>query len=869
MPQTLNDKISGFKEMGGELPLLPEHIITNLNQRFQLRPYQKEAFQRLCHYLASKTIRRRPSQLLFHMATGSGKTLIMAGAILHLYEQGYRNFLFFVNSTNIINKTRDNFLNPASIKYLFNDNININFKAVSIKEADNFQSTNQDDINIVFSTTQKLHMGINLPRENSITLEDFEEKKIVLISDEAHHINVDTKKKLNKEETATKESWETTVNYIFRSNPDNILLEFTATANLEDPQIAMKYADKLLFDYPLKHFRRDRYSKEVQVLQADITDLDRTLQAMLLSQYRRKMFEKHRIFVKPVVLLKSNSISDSTDFFIRYLEMLKSLSAEKIENLKNQYESSKTMQKCFEYFQSNNITNDNLANELRNDFAEEKCLIINSKDDSIEKQIAVNTLEDTNNGYRAIFAVQKLIEGWDVLNLFDIVRLYNTRDAKGGKPGKKTVAEAQLIGRGARYCPFTLHNDGDMYQRKFDEDLENEMRACEELYYHSAYNPRYIQELHEALRETGIMERNVKEISLELKETFKETDFYENGLIFTNDVIKRTSMDLHMLPNTITEKAYSYMLHTGETKKMSIFDTAKSHTISKKQKNIKLNELGIPTIRKAMAKIPFYRFDNLKVFFPTLTSAREFMCGDGYLGKINITIEGREEHLENISQQRKLSIALNVLQDVAEGLKGTKSDYYGDNIFKPRKVKEIFKNKKMNISRPDVSTQERGISQTETNNTELRIDLSKKDWYAFIDNYGTSEEKFLVKYINQVYDKLAKVYSEIYLLRNEKHFKIYNFDDGRAFEPDFVLFLKKKDTGTSLHYQVFIEPKGNNLLEEDKWKESFLKAIKTRHKLIEFISTQKYEIWGMPFFNEANRKAEFTEYLENAIKLDV
>ena len=44
----------------------------------------------------------------------------MAGLILYLYQQGYRNFLFFVNSTNIIDKTRDNFLNDTSVKYLFN-----------------------------------------------------------------------------------------------------------------------------------------------------------------------------------------------------------------------------------------------------------------------------------------------------------------------------------------------------------------------------------------------------------------------------------------------------------------------------------------------------------------------------------------------------------------------------------------------------------------------------------------------------------------------------------------------------------------------------------------------------------------------------
>jgi type III restriction enzyme len=57
------------------------------------------------------------------MATGSGKTLIMAGLILYLYEKGYRNFLFFVNATTIIEKTKDNFLNNLSIKYLFSQKI--------------------------------------------------------------------------------------------------------------------------------------------------------------------------------------------------------------------------------------------------------------------------------------------------------------------------------------------------------------------------------------------------------------------------------------------------------------------------------------------------------------------------------------------------------------------------------------------------------------------------------------------------------------------------------------------------------------------------------------------------------------------------
>src|SRR5438309_1957786 len=126
------------------------------------------------------------------MATGSGKTLIMAGLILYLYEQGYRNFLFFVNSTNIIGKTRGNFLDDASSKYLFNKSLSLGEKKIKLQEVENFQATDDNNINICFSTIQSLHTKLNNPQENSLTFEDFSEPKIVLISDEAHHINVET-----------------------------------------------------------------------------------------------------------------------------------------------------------------------------------------------------------------------------------------------------------------------------------------------------------------------------------------------------------------------------------------------------------------------------------------------------------------------------------------------------------------------------------------------------------------------------------------------------------------------------------------------------------------------------------------------------
>ena len=60
----------------------------------------------------------------------------MAGLILYLYTKGYRKFLFFVNQTNVLEKTIDNFTNVLSNKYLFNDTIEHIGNKVKIKKVD-------------------------------------------------------------------------------------------------------------------------------------------------------------------------------------------------------------------------------------------------------------------------------------------------------------------------------------------------------------------------------------------------------------------------------------------------------------------------------------------------------------------------------------------------------------------------------------------------------------------------------------------------------------------------------------------------------------------------------------------------------------
>ena len=54
---------------------------------------------------------------------------------------------------------------------------------------------------------------------------------------------------MNKDEQENHKSWEYTVQRIFGANRDNVLLEFTATCDLANPQIKAEYENKIIFDF--------------------------------------------------------------------------------------------------------------------------------------------------------------------------------------------------------------------------------------------------------------------------------------------------------------------------------------------------------------------------------------------------------------------------------------------------------------------------------------------------------------------------------------------------------------------------------------------------------------------------------------------
>lgn len=881
-----------FKDKAGEFGA----VLKNLNPEFLVRDYQKEALGRFFYYFGDYPQRVAPMHLMFNMATGSGKTLIMAAAILFLYKQGYRDFVFFTRLDNIIQKTKDNFLNPLSKKYLFAPKIIIDGRAVQIKEVDNFEAASSRDINIIFSTTALLHQRFNSAKENALTYEDFGGKKVALIADEAHNLSAETNAKLGKTELADKASWENTAMRILNANPkkENMLLEFTATARLENdyPEILEKYKNKAIFRYDLKQYRLDGFSKDVRTLQINAALMERVLVAAVISQYRLKVAQKHRLAIKPVVMFKANRVTSAADkpteildvnpqivvsgeFKAAFHKLISGLDAAMLARLAKIQDA--TLQKAFQFFEAQQISLENLARELKVDFAPEKCLSVDEGKDEDQKQLLLNSLEDRGNEIRAVFATEKLNEGWDVLNLFDIVRLYNTRSEHASrtdkirKPGKTTVQEAQLIGRGARYCPFAVGEYADKYKRKFDGAAQDELRILEQLYYHSMHNPDYISELTKVLVREGIVAANSVRREIKIKDEFKKKDFWKTGLIFLNSRKANLGEDiwsLNDIKNDFKDRAQSdvYVLPTREAVEQDIFGKASVIAQGKAViREFEIREFGDYVIRAVLDRFAAGKFEKIKRVFGNLESLEDFIIREKYLGGVKVKIKGMPPQLDNMAQAEKIYAAGLIADKVLMIANAVHREYSGTKNFKAHLIRKVFeKDKVLQLDADSPRAQ------------NMRdFDFGSRDWMAQNEIWGTSEEEAFLRFMDGAAGKLKEKYADIALLRNEQFFKIYDFSGGEPFYPDFVLFLKEKQTKREIAYQVFVEPKGDQFLDADKtfeqskegWKQKFLleieKTAKTDFDMFK-IENKDFCLIGLPFFNEGQMNNQLRENFEKS-----
>lgn len=184
---------------------VPSYLSDNMVHTF--RDYQNEALVHFHYSQVNSAFKHRNiNHVLFNMATGSGKTDLMAGLILYLYqEHGYQNFLFLVDKRAIVQKTIDNLYNKASDKYLFKDQIELEGERITIRKVDGFPKVQmKNTIYLKLDTVQGVSTEIYTQEENAMGEKDYSYNKVVILGDEAHHYSNATKNK----EKELEQSWE-------------------------------------------------------------------------------------------------------------------------------------------------------------------------------------------------------------------------------------------------------------------------------------------------------------------------------------------------------------------------------------------------------------------------------------------------------------------------------------------------------------------------------------------------------------------------------------------------------------------------------------------------------------------------------------
>ncbi|MPM12578.1 hypothetical protein SDC9_58931 [bioreactor metagenome] len=837
-------------------PEIPDYISDNLNH--PLRPYQRQALVQFMYTQELNGANLSFNHLLFHMATGSGKTLVLASTILYLYKQHkQQNFIFFVNSDAIIKKTYHNLTNIHSNKYLFKkEGINVDGQQISIQVVDVFPSfPDPNTIYLKLTTIQKLHLDLTEPRENSLTFDSLEDIKIVLLGDEAHHINAWTrrdKKKLNTDELAER-TWENTISRLLKLHPENRLLEFTATIDLTKDVLFEKYKDKIVYQYDLKRFMEDGYSKNVMLLRANEDDESKIFNSVLLSQYRKYIARENQINLKPVILFKSNKIATSLQASETLKRIIESLNVKKLqETIDRGYSIYRYNQsiwsKMFQYYQNRDLSV--ILQDLKWDFTEGTILNANSKEFISEgNALLLNSLEEPDNPIRAIFAVAKLNEGWDVLNLFDIVRI-----SEGANNTKSTTdSEAQLIGRGARYYPFAYENVNS-FIRRFDM-IGTDLKALEALHYHTINTSAYINNLNRSLEAANIQvkEDSYERLEAKIKPAFKKHPLFNNGKIYINKLVQTTPDDYRSLEKYGALDNYEIIFEPVIEQRFGKFDTIGKPNVPSHLFQWKIESIYL---QKSIQRNPFFHFSNFKNYVPAISSIKEFLESPDFLGEAKLTVSiPLDITLEDIRPIEKLKMVDEFFKYLENRIRLNYKKERGTPYFEGIAFSELINNYYI-----EMNTINKNISHI--NEIKQPRNMKDHDWFIYDKAIVNNLESSFIDFINDYVDELKKKYDDVFLIRNERKVKIVEIDGFRGFMPDFLLYLKNK----SYTYQVFIEPKGDHLRLQDQWKEDFITSLSYREDVEVLSENDDVKLVGIKFYSDSPKlKMEFRKDFEKQL----
>lgn len=456
--------------------------IENGITKHPLRYYQMEALYVLDFLLKCPDNRQEKKELLeeidrekgikapflsYEMATGSGKTMLMGASIYFLNQKfGIRNFLIITPaSTDIYQKTIRNF-EIGNYESVWSDDTPFTFNLIT---GDNysqnlfFDDTKQANI-FVFNITK---FGTNASNTlktwetavwkdeygNSISIKQFlKDKKLVIITDEAHHHQSPVAKKI-----------------IYNFSP-TATLEFTATA-IEDVRGQDKKNQTIVYKYDIRRFLEDGHGKLVRAValagdnRPNRSEVSQNEKLKLITLFLIHLLKREAIKLdpkssnlKPLSFVKVKNDTTYTRKVFDYI--LRELPTD-LENIKTiltkikqqELEITGLLTDLYKEQYERNIQ------RLRQDIQQvaNTAIFYHGNSDAATEARFLNIRK---NDVEVVVYMQRLDEGIDLPNIFSMAVINdNVSDFK--------TSVKQIIGRGVR-----LNKD----KREFDDDT-NILRA--------------------------------------------------------------------------------------------------------------------------------------------------------------------------------------------------------------------------------------------------------------------------------------------------------------------------------------------------------------------------------------------------------
>src|SRR5699024_563322 len=230
---------------------------------------------------------------------------------------------------------------------------------------------------------------------------------------------------------------------------------------------------------------------------------------------------------------------------------------------------------------------------------------------------------------------------------------------------------------------------------------------------------------------------------------------------------------------------------------------------------------------------------------------------------------------EMITPKEKIDLIESYFIEISKKIKAGYSKKRGTGKFIGYPIKDYITNYRKRIPNYDTSKMVLVGDPQNVNRYEI-----KDDYFVYDSAIINLTERQLIDKIEERISELKEKYDEVYLIRMDENMhressknqnlKLHQFGDVSkgtnlaGFQPDFILYLDNAD----YFIQIYIEPKGINI-EEEQLKEDLLMYINDHENELLFEDeTELVKIKGLKFYTMNDKRHAINQLGEIALNKD-